>query len=110
MNIRRVVRKKTTKATKKESESQPLPEKNGESDKEMESISIQKLKELRRSNMEEIQPRGKLEKLKMPTVIQDSAERILRKYLKVVNGIPKITDIVYAMGNAIAEKMGIKKK
>ena len=60
--------------------------------------------------MEEIQPRRKLEKLKMPTVIQESAERTLEKYLEVVIKIPEITDIVYAMGNAIAEKMGIKKK
>ena len=46
----------------------------------------------------------------MPTVTQESAECILGKYLEVVNEIPEITDIVYAMGNAIAEKMGIKRK
>ena len=46
----------------------------------------------------------------MPTVIQEGTERILGKYLEVVSEIPEITDIVYAMGNAIAEKMGIKKK
>ena len=62
--------------------------------------------------MEEIQPREKLEKLKMPTVTQESAERILGKYLEIVNEIPEITDIVYAIGNAIADKfkMGTKKK
>ena len=82
----------------------------GESDKELESIFIQKLKELWRNNMEEIQPREKLEKIKVPTVIRESAERIPEKYLEIVNEIPEITDMVYAMGNAIAEKMGIKKK
>ena len=60
--------------------------------------------------MEEIQPREKLEKIKVPTVIRESAERIPGKYLEIVNEIPEITDMVYAMGNAIAEKMGIKKK
>ena len=45
----------------------------------------------------------------MLTVIQESAERILGKYLEAVNE-NEITDIVYAMGNAIAEKMEIKKK
>ena len=60
--------------------------------------------------MEEIQPREKLEKLKMPTVIQESTERIPGKYLEVVNEIPEITDTVHAMGNATAEKIGIKKK
>ena len=60
--------------------------------------------------MEEIQPREKLKKIKMPTIIQEIAERILVIYLEIVNEIPEITDIVYAMENAIAEKMGIKKK
>ena len=46
--------------------------------------------------MEETQPQEKMEKLKMPTVIQESAEWILGKYLEVVNEIPEITDIVYA--------------
>ena len=60
--------------------------------------------------MEKVQPGGKLEKLRMPTVIHESAKWILEKYLETVNEIPEITDIVYAMGNATAEKMGIKKK
>ena len=46
----------------------------------------------------------------MPTVTQESAEPIPGKYLEVVNEIPEITDIVYAVGIAIAEKMRIKKK
>ena len=42
--------------------------------------------------------------------IEESAERILEKYLKEVDEIPEITDVVYAMGEAIAEKIGITKK
>ena len=48
-------KEKNNKSNEKESERQPLLEKTGESDKELKSIFIQKLK-LRRSNMEEIQP------------------------------------------------------
>ena len=42
--------------------------------------------------------------------IEESAERILGKYLKDVDEIPEITDVVYAVGKAIAEKIGITKK
>ena len=55
-------------------------------------------------------PRNRLEKLKMTKSIEESAERILEKYLKEVDEIPEITDVVYAMGEAIAEKIGITKK
>ena len=74
-------KEQNNESSEKESEGQLPLKKFGESGKELESIFIQKLKELRRSNIEEIQPRGKLEKLKMPTVIQESSEQILGKYL-----------------------------
>ena len=62
--------------------------------------------------MEKIQPREKLEKFKDANSNTGKRRTDTRKYLKVVNEIPvsSLADIVYAMGNAITEKMGIKKK
>ena len=79
-------------------------------DKDLETKFINQLQNLQRSSLEVLPPRNRLEKLKMTKSIEESAERILQKYLKEVDGIPEITDVVYAMGEAIAEKIGITKK
>ena len=73
-------------------------------DKDLEMKFINQLKNLQRSSLEILPPRNKLEKLKMTKSIEESAERILGKYLKEVDEIPEVTDVVYAMGKAIAEK------
>ena len=79
-------------------------------DKDLEMKFINQLQNLQRSSLEVLPPRNRLEKLKMTKSIEESAERILEKYLKEVDEIPEITDVVYAMGEAIAEKIGITKK
>ena len=73
-------------------------------DKDLEKKFINQLQNLKRSSLEVLPPRNRLEKLKMTKSIEESAERILEKYLKEVDEIPEITDVVYAMGEAIAEK------
>ena len=79
-------------------------------DKDLEMKIINQLQNLQRSSLEVLPPRHRLEKLKMTKSIEESAERILGKYLKEVDEIPEIMDVVYAMGKAIAEKIGITKK
>ena len=79
-------------------------------DKDLETKFINQLQNLQRSSLEVLPPRNRLEKLKMTKSIEESEERILEKYLKEVDEIPEITDVVYAMGEAIAEKIGIMKK
>ena len=56
----------------------------------------------------QLEPREKLPKVKLTKEIESSASRILDRYLIVVNTIPEITDKVYAMGKAIAFKLGVK--
>ena len=73
-------------------------------DKDLEMKIINQLQNLQRSSLEVLPPRHRLEKLKMTKSIEESAERILGKYLKEVDEIPEIMDVVYAMGKAIAEK------
>ena len=73
-------------------------------DKDLETKFINQLQNLQRSSLEVLPPRNRLKKLKMTKSIEESAEKILEKYLKEVDEIPEITDVVYAMGEAIAEK------
>ena len=73
-------------------------------DKDLEVKFINQLQNVQRSSLEVFPPRNTLEKLKMTKSIEESAERILGKYLKEVDEIPEITDVVYAMGKAIARK------
>ena len=79
-------------------------------DKDLEMKFINQLQNLQWSSLEVLPPRNRLEKLKMTKSIEESVERILGKYLKEVDEIPEITDVVYAMGKAIGEKIGITKK
>ena len=79
-------------------------------DKDLEMKFIKQLQNLQQSSLEVFPPKNRLEKLKMMKSIEESAERILGKYLKEVDEIPEITDVVYAMGKAIAEKIGITKR
>ena len=53
---------------------------------------------------------NKLPKVKMSAEDELSANRILKRFLKNKDEIQVITEAVYAMGNAVAKKMGIKKK
>ena len=79
-------------------------------DKDLEMKFINQLQNLQWSSLEVLPPRNRLEKLKMTKSIEESAERILGKYLKEVDEIPEIKDVVYTVGKAIVEKIGITKK
>ena len=76
----------------------------------MEQLFIQQLKGLKRSTMFEIEPKEKLSKLKMPTELQESADRILDQHNHEVDAIPEITDQIYAMAREIERKKGIAQK
>ena len=93
-----------------EEREQKVGENIKEEDKELEQLFIQQLEGFEHSTMFEIEPREKLSKLKMPTELQESADRILHQYLHGVDTILEITDKVYAMGRAIERKMGIAQK
>ena len=54
--------------------------------------------------------RKKLLKHKLTFDTEESANRILDKYFHEDENIPEITDKVYAMGKAIAIKLGIVQK
>ena len=56
----------------------------------------------------QLEPREKLPKVKLTKAIEGSVNRVLGQYLIEANTIPEITDNVYAMGKAIAFKLGMK--
>ena len=99
-----------SESTNNEEREQKAGENINEEDKELQQLFIQKLKGLKRSTMFEIEPREKLSKLKMPTELEESADRILDQHMHEVDTIPEITDKVYAMGRAIERKKGIAQK
>ena len=86
-----------SESTNNEEREQKAGENINEEDKELEQLFIQQLKGLKRSTMFEIEPREKLSKLKMPTELQGSADRILDQHMHEVDTIPEIADKVYAM-------------
>ena len=96
--------------TNNEEREQKAGENISEEDKELEQLFIQQLKGFKHSTMFEIEPREKLCKLRMPTELQESADRILDQHMHEVDTIPEITDKVYAMGRAIEIKKGIAQK
>ena len=98
-----------SESTNNEEREQKAGENINEEDKELEQLFIQQLKSLKHSTMFEIEPREKLSKLKMPTELQESADRILDQHMHEVDTIPEITDKVY-MGRAIERKKGIVQK
>ena len=98
-----------SESTNNEEREQKAGENINEEDKELEQLFIQELKSLKRSTMFEIEPREKLSKLKMPTELQESADRILDQHMHEVDTIPEITDKVYAMGRAMGRAIERKK-
>ena len=54
--------------------------------------------------MLKMQPREKLPKLKLTSDVEESANRIIGKYLHGDQNLPEITDKAKAMGKAIAVK------
>ena len=99
-----------SESTNNEERAQKASDNINEEDKELEQLFIKQLKSLKCSTMFEIEPREKLSKLKMPTELQESADRILDQHMHDVDTIPEITDKVYAMGRAVERKKGIAQK
>ena len=81
-----------------------------EKDKELELTFKAALEKLKPSTMLYIEPREKLPKVKLDDDITKRADKILDLYLLKAKTIPELTDIVYAMGKAVADTIGMKMK
>ena len=81
-----------------------------EKDKELEQYSQSELENLDHSTLLHMEPREKLPKVIMSDEIQERANKILHLYLPSPDTIPKITDIIYAMGKATGHATAIKPK
>ena len=57
-----------------------------------------------------MEPREKLPKVKLDAETHERANKILNLYLPNVDTIFEITDMVYAMGKAVAYTLGVKPK
>ena len=57
-----------------------------------------------------MEPREKLPKVKLDAETHERANKILNLYLENVDTIFEITDMVYAMGKAVAYTLGVKPK
>ena len=81
-----------------------------EKDKEMERFFSAELQKLQHSTMTHMEPRDKLPKVKVDVETQERANKILNLYLPNTDTIPEITDMVYAMGKAVAYSLGVVPK
>ena len=73
-----------------------------EKDKEIEQYFNSELEQLNHSTAIHMEPREKLPKIKLNAETQERANKILNLYLPNTDTIPEITDMVYAMGKAVA--------
>ena len=74
----------------------------------LEMLLIAELENMTHSTMLEMKPRTKLPKVKLDNQTCQSGNKILALYLRDVNTILEICDKVYAMGRAIASKLGVR--
>ena len=77
-------------------------------DPELETLFIAELENMTHSTMLEMEPRMKLPKVKLDNQTCHSRNKILALYLRDVDTVPEICDKGYAMGRAIASKMGVR--
>ena len=79
-------------------------------DRELETLFIAELENMTHSKMLEMEPRMRLPKVKLDNQTCHSGNKILALYLQVrdADTIPEICDKVYAMGRAIASKLGVR--
>ena len=71
-------------------------------------LFIAELENMAHSAMLEMEPRMKLPKVKLDNQTCHSGNKILALYLRDVDTIPEICDKGYAMGRAIASKLGVR--
>ena len=81
-----------------------------EKDKELERFFNAELEQLNHSTALHMEPREKLPKVKLDTETHERANKVLNLYLPNVDTIFEITDMVYAMGKAVAYMLGVKPK
>ena len=81
-----------------------------EKDKELERFFNAELEQLNHSTALHMEPREKLPKVKLDAETHERANQILNLYLPNVDPIFEITDMVYAMGKAVAYTLGVKPK
>ena len=81
-----------------------------EADRELEQYFLTVWNSMECSSMNHLASREKLPKVKWTSEVGNRANKILRLYLLNVDKITEITDIVYAMGKAVAYASGIKPK
>ena len=77
-------------------------------ERELEMLFIAELENMTHSTMLEMEPLMKLPKVKLDNQTCHSGNKILALYLRDVDTIPEICDKVYAMGRAIASKLGVR--
>ena len=81
-----------------------------EKDKELERFFNAELKQLNHSTALHMELREKLPKVKPNAETHERANKIINLYLPNVDTIFEITDMVYAMGKAVAYMLGVKPK
>ena len=79
-----------------------------EDDKELERFFKIQTEDMDHYSLLQLEVRQKLPKMKLTMEIEGSANRVLGWNLIDVNTIPKYTDKVYTMEQAITFKLGIK--
>ena len=77
-------------------------------ERELETLFIAELENMAHFTMLEMEPRMKLSKVKLDNQTCHSGNKILVLYLRYVDTIPEMCDKVYAMGRAIASKLGVR--
>ena len=92
-----------------ENTQQPTMELN-EKDKKLEEIFELKLATLTKSTRSKLDDREKLSKVKIGKELKACANRVLANHIKGDEGVPEITDLVYAMGKTIEETLEIEQK
>ena len=94
------------KETVEKDEDKELPVQIKAEDEELEKLLTHELQHMVCSNMSELKPRDKLQKLVLPIEIQESANRTMSCYIRGADTIPSITDKVYAIGKLLRKRWG----
>ena len=79
-------------------------------DKELERSFNAELEQFNHSTVLHMEPREKLPKVKLDAETHERANKILNLYLPNTDTIFEITDMVYAMGEAVVYMLGVKLK
>lgn len=81
-----------------------------EEDKVLEVIFLEELEKLHPTTLESIQTRERLLKIQMSKELEQSANKVMGLYVYDDMDIGRLTDVVYAMGRAMATILGVSPK